>query len=400
MPAGKSWVEVSQRALASNLAALRRAAMAGLPANAPETAVLAVIKADAYGHGAALCAPVLARAGAQWLGVTDAAEGAAVRESLFAAGVDGTAQPQILLMSGLEAAEVPLLVEHRLTPVVWFAEQLGWLAARADREHPLPVHIEIDTGMARQGVRPGDDLGRLLAELRGYPQLRLDGVMTHFASAEIAGSPQTASQQQRFQRGVMQTREAGLRPAWMHAGNTSTLDEARLVPWMRAQAEALGARLLVRSGLALFGHALALEGAEAQLAPTLTPAGTWKSHVIAVSDLVAGETIGYNGTYTVAEPMRVALLPVGYADGLRRELSSTNTRAGGWVMVRGCRAAILGRVSMNLTTVDVTKSAGVKVGDEVVLLGGGITAVDHAELASTIPYEILCGLRARPVLKP
>ena len=400
MPVAKSWIEVSHAALASNLRALRRAAMAGLAASAPETAVLAVIKADAYGHGATLCAPVLARAGAEWLGVTDAAEGAAVRESLDAAGLDQAAQPQILLMCGLEAAEVPLLVEHRLTPVVWFAEQLGWLAAHADLEQPLPVHLEIDTGMARQGVRPGDDLGRLLAELRGYPQLRLDGVLTHFASAEIAWSPQTEVQQRRFERAVMQIRESGVRPAWMHAGNTSTLDEGLRVPWLRAQAEVLGARLLARSGLALFGHALALEGAEAQLAPSLRPAGTWKSHVIAVSDLLPGETIGYNGTYTVAEGMRVALLPVGYADGLRRELSSTNAQAGGWVMLGGRRAPIVGRISMNLVTVDVTKLADVRVGDEVVLLGAGITAVDHAELARTIPYEILCGLRARSVLTP
>ena len=400
MPAGKSWMEVSQRALASNLAALRRAATAGLPADSPGTAILAVIKADAYGHGAALCAPVLARAGAEWLGVTDAAEGAAVREALFAAGVAETVQPQILLMCGLEAAEVPLLIEHRLTPVVWFPEQLGWLAARADREHPLPVHVEIDTGMARQGVRPGDDLGRLLAELRGYPQLRFDGVMTHFASAEIAGSPRTEAQQQRFEQAVAQVRAGDFHPAWLHAGNTSTLDEARLLPWLRAQAEELRARLLARSGLALYGHALALEGSAAQLAPSLTPAGTWKSHVIAVSDLLPGETIGYNATYTATEPMRVALLPVGYADGLRRELSSTTTRAGGWVMLRGCRAPILGRISMNLATVDVTTIAGAGVGDEVVLLGAGMTAVDHAALAHTIPYDILCGLRARSVLAP
>ena len=400
MPAGKSWIDVSQRALASNLAALERAAMAGLPANAPQTAVLAVIKADAYGHGAALCAPVLARAGAQWLGVTDAAEGVAVRDALSVARLRGAAQPRILLMCGLEAAEVPVLVEHHLTPVVWFAEQVDWLAAHAPRDHPLRVHIEIDTGMARQGVRPGDDLGRLLAHLRTYPQLTLDGIMTHFASAEIACSPHTEVQQQRFARAVAQISAAGLHPAWLHAGNTSILDEARLVPWLRAQADTLGARLLVRSGLALFGHALALEGADARLAPSLLLAGTWKSHVIALSDLLPGETIGYNATYTVAEPMRAALLAVGYAEGLRRELSSTNTQAGGWAMLRGCRAPILGRISMNLTTVDVTKIADVKVGDEVVLLGAGITAVDHAQLAHTIPYEILCGLRARSILTP
>ena len=269
MPAGKSWVEVSQYALRSNLAALKRAAMAGLSAAAPKTAVLAVIKANGYGHGAALCAPVLARAGAEWLGVTDAAEGASVREAMDAARLDRAEQPRILVMCGLEPSEVPLLVAHALTPVVWFPEQLDWLATHADSGVPFPVHIEIDTGMARQGVRPGEELARLLTELRGYPQLRLDGVMTHFASSEVACSPVTLRQQQLFAEALEQIRAEGLRPAWLHAGNTSTLDEGRLVPWLSAQAEGLGARLLARSGLALYGHALALEGAAPHLAPSL-----------------------------------------------------------------------------------------------------------------------------------
>ena len=222
--------------------------------------------------------------------------------------------------------------------------------------------------------------------------------MTHFASSEIACSPVTLAQQQRFAQALGQIRDEGLRPAWLHAGNTSTLDEARLVPWLSAQAEGLGARLLARSGLALFGHALELEGGVPHLAPSLLRAGTWKSHVIAVSELAAGEAVGYNATYTVGAPMRVALLPIGYADGLRRELSSTTTRPGGWVMVRGRRAPILGRVSMNLTTVDVTNVPDASLGDEVIVLGDGVTAVDHARIAETIPYEILCGLRAGSLL--
>jgi alanine racemase len=111
--------------------------------------------------------------------------------------------------------------------------------------------------------------------------------------------------------------------------------------------------------------------------------------------VAAGETVGYNATFTAPGPMRLALLPVGYSDGLRRELSSTNAKAGGWVMVRGQRASILGRVSMNLTTVDVTGIEGVRVGDEVVLLGDGVTADDHAQIAGTISYEIVCGIGKR-----
>ena len=121
---------------------------------------------------------------------------------------------------------------------------------------------------------------------------------------------------------------------------------------------------------------------------------TWKTRVVDVREVLAGETVGYNATYTAQGPMRLALLPVGYSDGLRRELSSTNAKPGGWVMIGEKRAAIVGRISMNLTMVDVSAIDGVHVGDEVVLLGDGVTADDHARLAETISYEILCGVRA------
>jgi alanine racemase len=120
---------------------------------------------------------------------------------------------------------------------------------------------------------------------------------------------------------------------------------------------------------------------------------TWKAKVIGVEDVPAGVAVGYNGTYVTERPMRLALVAAGYADGFRRELSSTNKRAGGWVMLRGKRANVVGRVSMNLTSVDVTGIVGVVVGDDAVLLGDGITADDHARVAETIAYEILCGVR-------
>jgi alanine racemase len=130
----------------------------------------------------------------------------------------------------------------------------------------------------------------------------------------------------------------------------------------------------------------------------LKPVMTWKARVIGVRDLAAGEAIGYNGIFVATAPMRVALLPIGYADGLRREFSCSNGSSGGWVMVGGRRARIVGRVSMNLTTIDVSEVPDVKVGDEVVVLGEGVTADDHARVARTIPYEIVCGVRAEPRL--
>ncbi len=156
---------------------------------------------------------------------------------------------------------------------------------------------------------------------------------------------------------------------------------------------------MVRSGLALYGYTLPIDGdAVARVRPALQPVLTWKATVLAVRTLAAGDTVGYNARFVAAGSRRVALLPIGYADGLRRELSSSNLpgaeRTGGWVMIHGQRAPILGRISMNLTVVDVTGIADVVAGDEAVVLGEGISADDHAALAGTIPYEILCGLRA------
>jgi len=200
---------------------------------------------------------------------------------------------------------------------------------------------------------------------------------------------------------------AGLRTAWVHAGNSSTIDnsaspQANTLVWLRQLAEEYGARAMVRPGLGLYGYCLPIEcadgsqnrPAEAQVRSGLKPVMTWKTRVIGLREVQAGETVGYNATFVAQQPMRLALLPVGYADGLRRELSAATGIVGGWAMVQRQRAAIVGRVSMNLTVIDVSGIADVAVGDEVVLLGDGVTADDHALLARTIAYEIVCGVRA------
>jgi alanine racemase len=398
-----SWVEVSEGRLRANYGLL-------VGAVGGETTVLAVVKANAYGHGVGMCAPVLARAGAEWLGVGDAGEGGAVREALAAAGVGHEDQPRILVMCGLECGDAEAVVARGLTPVVWEQEQMEWLAA-AVLQHGgeaarLRVHLEIDTGMARQGVAPGEGLRTLLHWLKRQPRLLLEGVLTHFASPEEAGSTQTMAQRGRFEEAIAAVAEAGLRPAWVHAGSSSTIDNdavdnedaAANLEWLRSLALSVGARPMVRSGIALYGYCLPIEPEDAMAAAKircgLRPVMSWKTRVIGMREVQAGDTIGYNATFTAERPMRLALLPVGYADGLRRELSGSNTRAGGWVMVKGQRAAIVGRVSMNLTVVDVTEIVGVAVGDEVVVLGDGVTADDHARLADTIAYEIVCGVRA------
>jgi alanine racemase len=180
----------------------------------------------------------------------------------------------------------------------------------------------------------------------------------------------------------------------VHAGASSSLDSPQWESkWLSGLAADLGAKAMVRCGIGLYGYCNPLEGGESTVRPKLRPVMTWKTRVLDVREVRAGDCIGYNGTFTARVPMRLALLPVGYADGLRRSLSSTNAREGGWVMVRGARAPIVGRVSMNLTMVDVSGIDDVAIGDEVALLGDGVTADDHARLAGTISYEILCGVR-------
>jgi alanine racemase len=400
-------VEISEERLGANYRTLCEAGGA-------EVSVLAVIKADAYGHGADLCAPVLARAGAAWLGVTDAAEGVGVRGALVKAGIAFEEQPRILVMSGSLPDEAATIVEHDLTPVVWTVEQMKPLADAASKQaRPLAVHLEVDTGMSRQGTAVGAELDAALRWLVGQSTLRLECVMTHFASAEVAGSHQTREQQARFEQAVQQVAASGLRPELMSAGNTSALDNvadaanlaavgdgADSLVWLRQLAARNGARAIVRSGLGLYGYCLPVERergfsgvVEAAVRPRLKPVMTWQARVIGLREIAAGTLVGYGGTFTAERPMRLALLPVGYADGLRRELSSSAGKSG-WVILRGKRAPIVGRVSMNLTVVDVTEIPGVAVGDEAVVLGADITAEDHAQLAETIPYEILCGVKA------
>lgn len=364
-----NWIEISEQNLLHNHGVVEDTA-------GPATEVLAVVKANGYGHGAAACAKILARAGVRWLGVTCASEGARVR----AAAPDA----RILIMSGLLPEDVPLIREHQLTPVIWTRDHLRWLAPEAG----LRVHVEIDTGMGRQGLAPAE-VHEFLGSLRDSG-LILDGVFTHFCSSEVANSELTRRQQSLFAATLRQVANAGLRPGWIHAGNSSAIDNPpQPEAWLTGLATRMGAHAMVRSGLALYGLALPIEGpGTTRIRHDLRPVLTWKSRILSTRALASGDTVGYNATFTATCPMRVALLPIGYADGLRRELSGPH----GWVMIGPHKARILGRISMNLTVVDITDLPPVAAGDEAIVLGPGITAEDHARLANTIPYEILCGI--------
>ena len=381
-------MEISGARLVENFRATRAAA-------GSDVETVAVVKADGYGHGAVICAPVLRNAGARWLGVTDVEEGATVREAL------GESSTRIMVMSGMELGDAAALVANGLTPVVWTVEHVSAMerAGRAAGQR-VPVHVEVDTGMARQGAAVGAALDGVLGRLAESRWVSCEGAMTHLCCSEVAGARTTARAQELFAEALAAVKAAGLRPEWVHAGNTSAVDEGGTMAWVRQQAKGMGARAMVRSGLAVYGYCLPLEEAEesaARLRKKLKPVLTWKARVLGVREVEAGAAVGYGATFVAERPMRLALLGAGYADGFRREASSG--MGDGWVMIAGKRAAVVGRVSMNLTVVDVSEIEGVVEGAEAVLLGEGVSAEDHAQWAGTIPYEILCGIRGTRVLK-
>lgn len=397
MPTRPVWAEISRSRLLANWNLLREAA-------SPDAEVLAVVKANAYGHGLAVCAPLLAAAGASWLGVTCAEEGAALRALCpHARGRES----HILVMSGLWDGEADTIIEHRLTPQVWELFHFELLEEAARRQglgaQSVPVHLEVDTGMSRQGVRSLDALKTLLARCTPQSPIRIEGVMTHFHSPEILDSDQTQAQLARFASALETIAGHGIHSQWIHAGNSATLLAQQSTSALAALARKYGARLMLRPGLALYGYPvrftpqLADERAQQALQPVLS----WKTRVVSLRTIEAGETVGYNTTFKAARQTKLALTPMGYADGLNRLLSNR-----GCVLVRGKKAAIAGRVSMDQTILDVTDIPNVAIGDEVVLIGEQnseigeqgserITAYDLADATGTIPYEVFCAIGAR-----
>jgi alanine racemase len=373
------WAEISRSRLLHNFNVLR--SLAG------QAEVLAVVKADAYGHGTVACSQALAGAGVKWLGVTSVDEGVKVRAACAGAG---GAKVEILAMGGLWPGEAEDARAHGITPVVWEAVHVEEAAAAG---LALKVHAEIDTGMSRQGVRM-DELGKLLDALRAAPHLQLDGVMTHFHSPEMLDGTASEEQFARFVTAVDTIYASGFRPRWLHAGNSATLLEPGAAQLVKL-AEKHGAKAMLRPGLALYGYAPRFTGgAQPKRGDGLKPVLAWKTRVASLRTIEPGETAGYCATFRARRRTKLALLPAGYADGVNRRLSNC-----GAVLVRGRRAAIAGRVSMDLTVVDVTDIPDVAIGDDAVLIGeqgeDSITAYELADVAGTIPYEILCNINGR-----
>jgi alanine racemase len=384
MPTRPVWAEISRSRLLANWNLLRKAS----PADAD---LMAVVKADAYGHAASICAPILHSSGAAWFGVTCLAEAVDLRKAC--------ATPRILIMSGLWNGEADAIIDHQLTPQAWEAFHFDLLeeaaCKRALGPASVPVHLEIDTGMARQGVRSLGTLKTLLATRSANSPVHIEGVMTHFSAPEVLDPDETQTQLGRFASALDMIAEHGIHPKWIHAGNSATLFVPQHLLALQKIAHKYAARLMLRPGLALYGYlppfVPQMPDAEST---TLKPVLAWKTRVVSLRTIGANDCAGYNMTFRATRETRLALIPVGYADGLNRLLSNR-----GHALVRGKKVPIAGRVSMDQTILDITDVPGIAIGDEVVLIGDQgnekITADDLAAITGTIPYEVTCAIGAR-----
>lgn len=360
--------EVDLAALRHNVSAVRSLA--------PNAAVMAVVKANAYGHGAVQVARALETTEVQLLGVALVEEGVELRNA-------GVKKP-ILVLGGSYEGGYDLLVEYDLMPTVFREEHLRSFAKAArGRGRPALAHVKVDTGMGRIGVLPNDLEGFLdLAE--ATPEVKLDGLLSHFANADLADAELTSLQIQRFRTALEQMRARGLAPSFRHLSNSAgVLDRPEVRDGLELN--------LVRPGIMLYGLSPAPWMKDrASLQPVLS----WKTAVTHLKTVSKGTPISYGSTWVAQRESVIATLPVGYADGYSRQYSN---RAD--VLIRSARAKIAGRVCMDMIMIDVTEIAGAQVGDEVVLLGAQgtdrITAEELAALGGTIHYEVLCALGAR-----
>jgi alanine racemase len=334
---------------------------------------MGVVKADAYGHGAVEVSRVLCLEGARWLAVSSVDEGITLRR----AGIEC----RILVMAGVMPWEGPAVREFRLTPALHSLSEIA-LFRDTGAGTPLDVHLKVDTGLNRLGTRA--EAGEIAQALEGAPDIRLEGLMSHFASAADFTSIQTDEQIRRFNQIVAALEGFGLRPPLKHCASTNAI----------AYARSGASHPLVRPGHAIYGYVSPARGDAPDCTLRVEPVLSWKARIVAVKDLPAGARVGYGGSFVAPTPMRIAVLAAGYADGISHRLSNK-----GKVIAGGRLAPILGTVSMDLTTIDITASPHLKPGDDVTLLGRegdvSLDAQQIARVAGTISYNVLCGISAR-----
>lgn len=364
----RSWVEISTSQIAANYRAIASAVGSGV-------AVMPVVKADAYRHGAIEVSRVLLGEGARWLAVSNVEEGVALR----LAGIDA----RILVMADFLPVGRLAMCEHGLTPVIHSLEDLHDLndlgRLRGER---IAFHLKIDSGMCRLGTRA--TAGEIAGTLGDCPHVTLEGLMTHFASVSDFTTGQTGEQTACFLNLVRGLEELGITAPLIHMSSTGGIAYRPPQTWGN----------MVRPGHGIYGYVSPPRGGAHTSHIQVKPVMCWKAAVLTVKDLPKGAQVGYGGMFSANERMRIAVLAVGYADGIPHRLSNR-----GRVIVGGRYAPILGAVSMDLTTVDITHCPEVQVGQPVTILGseGGLTidAQEIARQAGTISYGVLCGISSR-----
>jgi alanine racemase len=375
------WAEIRLSALAHNIKAIRRHIDSGEKRSAvqPQRKILAVVKANAYGHGAVPVSRALGKAGADWFGVTSTAEGIELR--------DGKIRKPILVLTGFWPGEEKRLIQYNLTPAITRCEQLRFLeraAARARRR--IKFHVKFQTGMNRLGLSPGD-VPCFARTLAASPHLECEGVFTHFASSEVFTDQRVEEQQKEFECILEHLHRLGISAPLVHMANSAAV-ASRPQTWAS----------MIRPGLVLYGYHQSYEPPELTAQTNanlpLQPALALRARLISLRDTAPGQAVGYNGRWVAQRPSRVAVISAGYADGLPRSLTNK-----GRVIVRGQFAPLVGTVSMDLTTADVTDIPGVAVGDVATFYGADGNATQYvsevARQLGTVTSELCCALGTR-----
>ena len=362
-----TWAEIDLNALAQNLHSVRNFIGEGIK-------VMAVVKANAYGHCAVECSQRLETEAVDWLGVAITEEAVEIREA--------DVKTPILCFGSFWPGQEQLLFEHEITPAIFDLERAAVLDAKA-RELGVTkdVHVKIDTGMGRVGI-PYRDAAEWADEFRRFENLHVEGLMTHFAAADDLADEFTSLQMRRFADAVSAFHEKGFRPTILDMANSPG-----------AVAHSDSRATMVRAGGILYGLGddVLPKGIER---PELTPVMSVHSRIAYIKKIPAGESIGYGRTFTTKRESLIGTVPIGYHDGFRRALSNS-----GKVIVKGKHVPVVGRVSMDWITIDLTGLTNVNFGDEVVLLGSEgesrITAEEVGALTGTISYEVTCGIDQR-----
>ena len=360
-----TWAEINLRALSHNLGVVRKKI-------AREQKILAVVKADAYGHGLIPVAQTLSKDGVHMLGITQIEEGCELRKA-------GISTP-ILLMTGFVEEQIEALFQYNLTPVLHHAQFLPHLQRFAQqKQKSMGVHLKVDSGMGRLGFSASEVI-EVVEEINGFNGVELEGIMTHFAEAEAKDQAFMIEQTQLFQKFLGSIGKINPRLPIFHAANS-----AAIITYPPAHFQ------MVRPGIMLYGYLPPPLGGGAN---DLLPVMSIKTKILQLKKVPAKTPISYGRTWKTRKESLIATLPIGYADGYPRLLSNR-----GSVLMGGKRVPIVGRICMDLLMVDVSEMIPPQLGDEVILLGEDgaerINADDIAKWAGTISYEVLCGVSQR-----